>query len=859
MREEEEEPEKTKVPKKVEDVEPKETPGVSPKQPPPQGKFSIAQEAAKAKNRLIKEFLQRVSIPYDNLISAGGRSYKIGLLPERKLPSDKFTYVELNSSLSGGKEKELPSGAGFSLQPWEEVVIEEVDALLKKKIDGVKREDVVELCVQVLQEIRRFHAAAVEQKKRVGKDWEAVDEKLRKRIVQLRRDQLKFYVDAKDWKKADELSLELSSFSDDPEAQRDIYRLLLLKAFLALNPDKAEDFIALRDAANQFEAIAGGRADELAQSARRKLAEKAQQYVDRAKLLADQNQNVPAFNLLKNAEALDPELGAINQLRARLRDRILYVGVASLPKNLTPATARTDAERWAVDLMFEGLLQAVPDPELGRRFRPALAAALPTMVPMGREFPLLTNARWAGDSGKFVNAHDVYGTLDLLRKMPYHPCAEGLDLLSTEEVRIDDPFKMRLTFRQGMLEPLNRTTFKVLPARYLKTQVKEADDPVFAEKPFGSGPYRFEGRETERADREVAVFKANPYYSQRPGKFGLPNIREVRFIVPNLSTAPADFANGQLHMVLDVPSGDLPRYLQDPISSRVVHEIKPGINRRIWMLAINHRESVLQNADLRRAISAAIDREAILDEYYRPGKVRTLHKALVGPFPPNCWATPEKARKPENALFNKTLAGGLFAASASRGNIKLTLKYPTDDPRNGPACAKIKAMIEDATKKAPGDAPLVEIVPEGIDPDNFYGKLNNGLSYQLAYCSYDYKDDLYWLGSLLDRSAAVQGGRNFLAYLAEGTNPQTDDNDLRIALDEIRTHRNFRDKVRAETWKAHGKFLDRMPFVPLWQIDRHIIAHQGLEMILSDTGEKLSDKLIDATNVFNGVESWRLK
>jgi ABC-type oligopeptide transport system substrate-binding subunit len=399
----------------------------------------------------------------------------------------------------------------------------------------------------------------------------------------------------------------------------------------------------------------------------------------------------------------------------------------------------------------------------------------------------------------------------------------------------------------------------VLPARYLKAQGKNADDPVFAEKPFGSGPYRYEGRETEGPGREVAVFKANPYYSQRSDKFGQPIIREIRFVVPSLSTAPADLANGQLHMVLDVPTAELVRYLQDPISTGVAKEIKPGINRRIWMLAINHHDAALQNADLRRAISAAIDRDGILDEYFRPGKARIYHKALVGPFPPNCWATPEKARKPENALYNKTLAGGLFASAAARGRTRLTLKYPLDDQRAGLVCGKIKAMIEDAARRSPDEPPSVEIVLEPIAPEDFYGKLGSGLSYQLAYCSYDYKDELYWLGSLLDRAAAVQGGRNFLGYLADGTNPQTDDNDLRITLEEIRTHRNFRDKVREETWKAHGKFLARIPFVPLWQIDRHIIVHQGLEIVPGDSAERLADKLIDASAIFTGVEAWKLK
>src|SRR5262249_8360129 len=46
---------------------------------------------------------------------------------------------------------------------------------------------------------------------------------------------------------------------------------------------------------------------------------------------------------------------------------ILYVGVRSLPEFLSPATAWTDAERQAVELLFESLVTVGTDPSLGER------------------------------------------------------------------------------------------------------------------------------------------------------------------------------------------------------------------------------------------------------------------------------------------------------------------------------------------------------------------------------------------------------------------------------------------------------------------------------------------------------------
>jgi len=91
---------------------------------------------------------------------------------------------------------------------------------------------------------------------------------------------------------------------------------------------------------------------------------------------------------------------------------------------MSPALARSDPERWATELLFESLLQAIPDAELGRRYRPELAASLPALAPLGREFTLTKNARWAGvgetkgEAGKMVDARDIFGTLEFIQKSP---------------------------------------------------------------------------------------------------------------------------------------------------------------------------------------------------------------------------------------------------------------------------------------------------------------------------------------------------------------------------------------------------------------------------------------------------------
>ena len=182
---------------------------------------------------------------------------------------------------------------------------------------------------------------------------------------------------------------------------------------------------------------------------------------------------------------------------------------------MSPATAETDAERWAVELMFEGLLQAVP--EVGQEgmdyigYRPVLAEGLPGVMPLGRTFSLPKNIRWSRDTGAVMDARDVKQTLALLREPGQRDkwSSVGLDVLQ-ELDNFESPFRFRLAYQQGVLEPLGRATFKVLPAVYLNQKKKEADDDEFAAKPFGTGPFKYEGQETEWLDRQRAVFRANP-------------------------------------------------------------------------------------------------------------------------------------------------------------------------------------------------------------------------------------------------------------------------------------------------------------------------------------------------------------
>ena len=384
---------------------------------------------------------------------------------------------------------------------------------------------------------------------------------------------------------------------------------------------------------------------------------------------------------------------------------MLYVGVNQLPERMSPATATTDAERWAVELMFEGLLETVPDSEV-IRYRPALAEAMPAVMPLGRSFTLPRNARWAREPGDVVDARDVRGTLDLLArpKLRAEWAADGVDVFQ-EIDRIDDnvpppaglPAGGAGAARPGHVQGDPGPLASGAAARGPTTRTSPAH-------PFGSGPFKYEGREQEGADRECAVFRANPFYGQRAGRVGLPWIREVRMYVPTPSSVGP--RRGRR------PAPPLPGRPAEP-GRPVPHRGRAqgrhaGAERQDEPPGPHPgRQPPADRAAERQVgqgLSAVINREAILKAVYRAGDDKA-HAALTGPFPVEVVGHPADGERRPPVQAGRRRAdrrgprqpAGPIAADVRQGR-----------PRARAACQLIKAQIEEGTKNKEGK-PLVEI------------------------------------------------------------------------------------------------------------------------------------------------------
>jgi len=305
----------------------------------------------------------------------------------------------------------------------------------------------------------------------------------------------------------------------------------------------------------------------------------------------------------------------------------------------------------------------------------------------------------------------------------------------------------------------------------------------------------------------------------------------------------------RIHILPDVPTKDLPKYEQQDRATVAT----PAVNRRIHLLAINHRLPALQDINVRRGLSAAVDREAILNDVFRAGQ-KQYHKALAGPFPSESWAAPRPLGGPAPAVFDRDSAAGKFRAGRA-GTMQFTLLYPEDDTLAAEACAKIKKNIEDA-----GADSKVTITLESVAPRDLYRRVEVEHRYELAYTTFDYRDDWYALNlaQFLDPTAAGENGRNYSGYLDKATNPSNEDSKFGKMLTAAKQSRDTDGKLKPLSHDLFTRFNEVVPFVPLWQIDRHMVVTAKLKIHFPGRTEPVSPRQLNAGTFFDGVGAWKL-
>jgi peptide/nickel transport system substrate-binding protein len=849
----------------------------------PKGAFYVRIEdlfraASEVKHPAIRDLLTRYAVAFDRIIDVENRPIRVTPIPIN-WPIEKFPQRFGLFVLTTENAPQLLSGMDLArvkqIDHFEKLILAEVEQLAdvaalgrRTPYNDADPTERLAAAERLLAAGLWFHDGARDQNKRRGQGWEPIRAALSDQLAKVRLARIKLAADRQDWATVRTLGTRMETlYPNNPNILMDVFSAQLREAEAVINTsEQPSELERARDVLVKFESKFPGQTNDAVERVRAALKQKADRLYTRAAAAVKTN-SPDARNLVRTLELIAPEYEGLRELQGQMKYgyTILYVGVNPLPERMSPATARFDSEKMAVELMFEGLLETLPDETHGVLYRPALAAAMPTPGALVRDVPLTRPVVWSGaqakDLGTF-DATDVAGTLKLLRQTRHTWAAYGIDWLD-DQTRVEDLGRVRLAFQSGHPYPLSLLSFKLLPARWLAARNKQPDDTEFALRPFGTGPFRLQSNSNldGRGPREV-VFFSNPNYGRRPGRLGQPYIKEIRFVDTSRFTTPeakiAEFKAEKLHILTDVPTNELAKYTHASagLTGRV-QAVTAATNRRIHILAVNHRKPLLQSQALRRGIARAIDRETILNEVYR-ATYTEFHKELTGPFPPNSWATPKPLGGQPLNLYDPNVAQGLLAEHSRRhGSSTLLLYFPAEDSRAKQACERIKKQVEAV---GTGEAGKVTISLEPLTTLDLYRRVHEEGNFDLAYVPFDYPDELYPLGlaSFLDPTATTRGGRNYMGALVKQNNPSREDEVLGRLLAEARTHADPA-KLAQKSHEIFGNFNLAMPFIPLWQLDRHMVISTAVKLSFDDGLTPAQARYLPPTTLFAGVARWRIE
>ncbi|MEO9325151.1 ABC transporter substrate-binding protein [Nocardioides sp. C4-1] len=260
------------------------------------------------------------------------------------------------------------------------------------------------------------------------------------------------------------------------------------------------------------------------------------------------------------------------------------------------------------------------------------------------------------------------------------PCADAgapkAETMTGLTVVDDTSFTIKTTNKVSNLPVrLGYSAFAPLPESFF------ADPEAYADNPVGAGPYMVE---SNTPNDSIVVVKNPEYTGDHPG-----TADKITFkIYADASAAYADLLGGQLDVLNEIPTDALPdeRWKQELDGRGTSREI--GV---IQMAGIDPTvDTRLENPDLRKAISMAIDRQSIIDAVFAGTRE-----------PATGWVSPvvdgyKADQCGEACVFDPEAAKDLWdSAGGIEGDLTLTVNGDADHgPWAEAACNSIRQTLD---------------------------------------------------------------------------------------------------------------------------------------------------------------------
>ncbi len=311
-------------------------------------------------------------------------------------------------------------------------------------------------------------------------------------------------------------------------------------------------------------------------------------------------------------------------------DRPYREGVLGHPESISPLTARSQADRDLVALLFAGLVRNGPNgsvvPDLASRWSTSDDGRTWT-------FELREDAVW--HDRQPVTAADVAFTIHTLQDPDY--AGPRSTSWSGVTVRAVGERTVRFTLDTPIGGFLQAATQPIAPAHLLAdVPVTSLPDHAFGERPVGSGPFTLESRERDlvvlrpleapgdgtpmvgpSADPTDSLASMAP--TPRP-ELPDPYLDGIEFhYYEDGDTLAADYAAGNLDAVSGVDPA-VAAEIAEPGDSRLLRY--PGSTLTAVLFNLRPGHPAFASSAARIGLLRAIDREALIDEAYGGSGIR---------------------------------------------------------------------------------------------------------------------------------------------------------------------------------------------------------------------------------------------
>lgn len=277
-------------------------------------------------------------------------------------------------------------------------------------------------------------------------------------------------------------------------------------------------------------------------------------------------------------------------------------------------------ERDTADLLKHALFTTLVRFDSSFAYQPYLAESWEEEGDSVIIFRLRRDVAW--HDGRPTTAADVVFTFDRVKDP-----ATGSPLIDLfngwESAEAVDSFTVRFRVRPHP-DPLYPWTELPLVPEHLLDTVPAASmrRAAFSSSPVGNGPFRF----VSHRENDRWVLEANPSFPSALG--GRPHLdRVVWRVVPESAAQLAELRTGNAHVATSPRAQQLPALRADP-RVRVVEAPSNSYAFIGW----NAADPALGDDRVRRALTHAIDRQAILD-----GLRGGFGEVAFGPVPPGHW------------------------------------------------------------------------------------------------------------------------------------------------------------------------------------------------------------------------------